>query len=404
MIIFGVAALIFVVLAVAIVLRPLLRSGAAAGIDRAKVNRDIYRDQFDELDNDVRAGVLDPERAKQAKLELERRVLEEVSAPAAPAGTAKVGRKLGLPVAIAALLPVMAIALYLHLGNLQGLTAVPHPASNVSSITAGQFEEMTAKLAARMEANPGDPVGWTTLGRAYRAMERNEEAVKAFARAAALKSDDAGLLADYAEALAISRGRKLQGEPTRLLDRALQLDPNNAKVLAMSGSAAFERKDYKAAVRYWETLLAQPDVDGDLAGALQSGVAEARALAEGGKVAAVPAGGGRVTGIVSLDDSLKAQAGAEDSVFVFVRAAQGPRMPLAIAKVKVKDLPYHFELDDSMAMMPEMRISDFPRILVGARVSKSGSATPANGDLEGASSIVKPGATGVKVSINQVVR
>lgn len=394
-------ALVFLVVAVAIVLRPLLKSGTAAGVDREKMNRDVLRDQFEDIENDVRAGVLDPVQATQARQELERRVLEEVTGKTEPASGKS--RTWGLPATIAVTLPVAAIALYLHLGNLQGLGVLPHAASNLSSISPGQFEEMTAKLAARLQEKPDDVVGWTMLGRAYRATERHEEAAKAFARASALKPDDAELLADQAESLAISRGRDLAGEPSKLLDRALKLDPDSAKALALAGSGAFERKDYKAAIRHWERLLKQPDIGGDLAQALQTGIGEARALAAGRK-ASVPPAADRISGVVSLNDALKNKAGPEDAVFVFARAAQGPRMPLAIAKIKVKDLPYHFELDDSMAMMPELKISGFTEIVVGARVSKSGSATPSSGDLEGMGPVVKPGSSGVKVSISQVVK
>ena len=401
MTVFFVVALVFAAVAVAIVLRPLLKSNAPAGIDREKMNRDVLRDQFEDIESDVRAGLLDPAQAVQARQELERRILEEVTGRTeAPVKSA---RTWGLPAIIAVSLPFAAIALYLHLGNLQGLSALPHAASNLSSINPEQFEQMTAKLAARLQEKPDDVVGWTMLGRAYRATDRHEDAAKAFARASALTPDDAELLADQAESLAISRGRKLAGEPTKLLDRALKLDPDSAKVLALAGSAAMERKDYKAAIRHWERLLRQPDIGSDLAQALQTGTMEAKALAEGRKPS-VPPATGRVSGVVSLSAALKEQAGPEDAVFVFARAAQGPRMPLAIARVKVKDLPYHFELDDSMAMMPELKISGFAQIVVGARVSKSGSATPSSGDLEGIGPVVKPGASGVKVSISQTVK
>lgn len=401
MTVFFVVALAFAAVAVAIVLRPLLKANVLAGVDRKKVNRDVLRDQLEDLENDVRAGVIDPQQAVQARQELERRVLEEVTGGTeSPIGNPRTWK---LPVAIAVALPAAAIALYLHLGSLQGLNAVPHAARDLSSISSEQFGEMTAKLAARLQEKPDDVVGWTMLGRAYRATERHEEAAKAFARASALKPDDAELLADQAEALAIARGRNLAGEPTRLLDRALERDPDSAKALALAGSAAFERKDYRAAIRHWERLLKQPDVGGELAQALQTGIVEAKALAEGRKPS-VPPVAGRVSGVVSLSDALKEKTGPEDAVFVFARAAQGPRMPLAIAKVRVKDLPYHFELDDSMAMMPELKISSFAEIVVGARVSKSGSATPSGGDLEGIGPVVKPGTSGVNVTISQVVK
>jgi len=399
---FLIAAAGFIVVAVVLLLRPLLAPGNAAGIDRKKMNRDVLRDQFADIEDDVRAGILDADQAEQARRDIERRVLEE-TAGAIQAPAAKV-RSWGLPATIAVALPVIAISLYLHLGNLQGLNALPHAADNLSSITPEQFADMTAKLAARLQEKPDDVVGWTMLGRAYRATGRHEEAAKAFARASALKPDDAELLADQAEALAIAGGRKLAGEPTRLLDRALKLDPDNSKALALAGSAALERKDYKSAVRHWEKLSKQPDIGAELAQALQAGINEARKLAGTPVQPSAPQGAGRVRGVVTLSESLKGKAGPGDSVFVFARAAQGPRMPLAIARVQVRDLPYHFELDDSMAMMPELKISGFAQIVVGARVSKTGSATPSSGDLEGLGPVVKPGADGVKVSINQVVK
>ena len=302
-------------------------------------------------------------------------------------------------------IPLTAILLYLYLGNLQGLVAPRHPAADLSSITADQFQDMTAKLAARMQQNPGDAEGWKMLGRAYRAMERFGEANDAYKKAVELRPQEADLQADYAESLALAAGRSLAGEPTRLLDRAVKLDPRNTKVLTLSGSAAFERKDYKAAIGYWETVIKQPGINTELAQALQKGVAESKARLTGKPVAVavVPAGKERVTGIVNLDDSLKGRVSPDDTVFVFARAATGPRMPLAIVKIKVADLPYKFSFDDSMAMMPEMKLSQFAEVVIGARVSRSGGATPSAGDLEGISDKIKPGRTGVRVTIDRAV-
>jgi len=399
---FVVAAAVLLLLAVAIVLRPLLKSGTRTGVEREKANFEIYRDQFTELENDLKSGVLGAEQFDQAKADLQRRVLEEAARPAEGVSGARRGR--GAPIVVGVLVPVAAVLLYLQLGTLEGLDVTPHAAGDMSSITAGHFQEMTGKLAARMRENPNDAEGWMMLGRAYRAMERFDEATDALSKAVALDPGNADLLADLAEALALRNGRTLAGEPTKLLERALKLDPDNDKILALSGSAAFERKDYKAAIRHWEALLKRPGVSGELARALSAGIAEARALSTGTKSVAAQSAPGRVSGTVTLDESLRARVAPEDTVFVYARAAQGPRMPLAIVKVQVKDLPYNFLLDDSMAMMAEMKLSAFNEVIVGAQVSKSGSAKPAAGDLEGASATVTPGANGVAVAINQVVR
>lgn len=399
---FIVSAAVLLLLGVAIVLRPLLRGGTGTGVARDKANFEIYRDQFAELENDLKCGVLGAEQFDQAKADLERRVLEEAARPAQGATGARYGR--AAPIAVGVLIPVAAVLLYLQFGSLEGLSVTPRSAQDVSSLNSDQFLQMTDKLAARMQEKPNDAEGWMMLGRAYRALERFQEAADALRKAVALDPGNADLLADLAEALALMNGRTLAGEPSRLLERALKLDPDNEKVLALSGSAAFERKAYNAAIRHWEALLKRPGVSGELAQALSAGIAEARALSTGKNAVAAKPAPGRVSGTVTLDAALRARAAPEDTVFVYARAAQGPRMPLAIVKVQVKDLPYNFSLDDSMAMMPEMKLSAFDEVIVGARVSKSGSAKPAAGDLEGASTTVTPGADGVAVAINQVVR
>jgi cytochrome c-type biogenesis protein CcmH len=401
MIAFAGAALFLLIAAMAIVLWPLLKRSNAPLVARDGSNLDVHRDQLSELEKDLEAGTLGADRYQQARDELERRVLEEAAAPDEPPPLAGPGK--AVPVVIGVFIPLTAILLYLYLGNLQGLVAPRHPATDLSSITADQFQDMTAKLAARMQQHPGDAEGWKMLGRAHRAMERFGEANDAYKKAVALSPQDADLLADYAESLALAAGRSLAGEPTRLLDRAVKLDPQNTKVLALSGSAAFERKDYKAAIRYWETIIKQPGIGSELAQALQKGVAESKARLTGKSMAAVPAGKERVTGIVNIDDALKGGVRPDDAVFVFARAATGPRMPLAIVKIKVADLPYQFSFDDSMAMVPEMKLSQFADVVIGARVSKSGGATPSAGDLEGISARINPGRTGVRVTIDRAV-
>jgi cytochrome c-type biogenesis protein CcmH len=401
MIAFAGAAFFLLVAAVVIVLWPLLKRSSSPVVGRDLSNLDIHRDQFSELDKDLEAGTLGADRYEQAKNELERRVLEEAEAPADMPQSAIPGK--AVPIVIGVFIPLTAILLYLYLGNLEGLVALRHPAADLSSITADQFKDVTAKLAARMQQNPGDAEGWKLLGRTYRAMERFSEANDAYRKAVELTPQDADLLADYAESLALAAGRSLVGEPTRLLDRALKVDPRNTKALTLSGSAAFERQDYKTAIVYWETVIKQPGVGSELAQALQKGVDESRARLTGKPVAVVPAGKERVTGIVNLDDSLKSRVRPEDTVFVFARAATGPRMPLAIVKIKVADLPYKFSFDDSMAMMPERKLSQFADVVIGARVSKSASATPSAGDLEGISDKIKPGRTGVRVTIDRAV-
>ena len=168
-------------------------------------------------------------------------------------------------------MPLCAGLLYWHLGQPSGIGAPKHTAPDASNITQADFEAMTAKLAQRMAANPDDPVGWLMLGRAYKALERYPDAVQALQEANRRKPNEPEILVEYAEALALQHGRSLDGEPMRLLERALKIDPNNPKALTLAGAAAFEAKDYKRAIAYWERLLGQVPADSELAQALQDG-------------------------------------------------------------------------------------------------------------------------------------
>src|SRR3954463_1064824 len=398
MIAFAVTAFFLLITALLVVLWPLLRRSSSPILTPERSNLDIHRIHLAELQKDIEAGTLGPDRYQQAMNELERRVLEESGASAIAPRSIASGKT--VPLIVGLFIPSTAILLYLYLGNLQGIGAPRHPAADMSSITADQFQDMTAKLAARMQQNPNDAEGWKMLGRAYRAMERYTEANDAFKKAVALAPENADLLADYAESLALQAGRSLAGEPTQLLDRALKLEPGNAKVLTLSGSAAFERKDYRTAIRRWEAVLKQPGLEGELAQALQKGVEESKQRMSGKQIAAAAAGKERVTGVVRLDDALNGKVQPDDTVFVFARAALGPRMPLAIVRIKAADLPYKFSFDDSSAMTPDMKLSRFPDVVIGARVSKTGSATPSPGDLEGTSGQVKAGSGGICVLID----
>jgi cytochrome c-type biogenesis protein CcmH len=197
------------------------------------------------------------------------------------------------------------------------------------------------------------------------------------------------------------------GKPLELVTRALAIDADQWKALALAGTAAFERNDYAGAVAYWERLRKVLPPDSEMRQSVEASIAEAHALA-GTKPApetakaqrAFPA---RVAGKVSLARALAARAAPTDSVFIYARAVSGPPMPLAVLRKQVRDLPLDFTLDDSMAMAPNLRLSDFPEVVVGARVSRSGTATAQSGDLQGQSNPVKVGTTGIAVVIDSAI-
>ncbi len=403
---FIIVAAALVLVALLFVLRPLWRVPATPGTTLQSANLTVYRDQFAELERDLKLGTLDSQQYEVARAELQRRLLDEAGAGAGTEKTAVSRGSRGMAIVIAVTIPIVAGLLYWHLGQPQGIGAPKRAAPDASSITPEQFQAMTEKLAQRMAANPDDPNGWLMLGRAYKALQRYPDAIKALAEANRRQPGNAEILVEYAEALA-QASNSLSGEPTKLLEQALKVDPANAKALTLAGGAAFEAGNYQKAIALWERLRAQVPPDSELGQALATGIERARAMvASGGKPAAPPppaASGKPVRGEIALDPALKDRVRPDDTVFVFARAAQGPRMPLAVLRKQAKDLPLTFQLDDSMAMNPDLKLSAFPRIVVTARVSRAGSAMPQSGDLQGESKPVAPGADRVKVTIGSVV-
>jgi cytochrome c-type biogenesis protein CcmH len=296
---------------------------------------------------------------------------------------------------------------------------------------------MVQQLSARLQREPDNVEGWVILARTYYTMRKFPEAAAAYEKLTKLVPNEPDLLADYADALAMSQGRDLSGKPMELVEAALKADPNHWKALAMAGTAAFDRKDYKGAVAYWERLRDSQEPDSQIAKSIAASIDEARKLggmppavasaaaaqkgATAPAVAPKPENSKAVTpkaelakgapapavttvgGIVNLSDAMKAKAAPTDTVFIFARPAEGSRMPLALTQVKVSELPAKFTLDDTMAMSKDMKLSSVPMIVVGARVSKSGRPMPSSGDLEGLSKPVAVGAKDVAVTIDRVL-
>jgi cytochrome c-type biogenesis protein CcmH len=380
-------------LALVLLLRPLLFPRKAGEVRREAANVSIYKDQLRELDADLAAGKLAPADHARSRAELEARLLADVAAagPAAQTPAARPGgRRFAL--ALGAAVPLLALALYLAVGN----PAALGPREDPHAFDAQQLTALVERLAAKMRDNPDDAEGWRLLGRSYAALGRFPEALDAYAKAAARKPRDADLLADMADVLATTRKERLQGEPEKLVLRALEIDPQNLKALALAGTAAFDRKDFDAAARYWQRMLPLVDPGSDDARQIQASIAEARTL--GGAATSA------LKGQVRLSPKLAGKAAPDDVVFIFARAVEGPPMPLAVKRARVRDLPVEFALDDSMAMAPGMNLSAHARVVVGARVSKSGQPTPQAGDLQGFSAPVANDARGVSVTIDSVVR
>ncbi|MEP6637142.1 MAG: c-type cytochrome biogenesis protein CcmI [Acidobacteriota bacterium] len=283
-----------IAVALAFILQPLLeRSVAESNVKsgRKEANVAVYRDQLAELETDLTNGLVSTEQYEQDRDELERRLLEDVASPASassiahskPAGESRAG-----VIVLALSLPILATALYLQVGNPRERPTRPAAsqdeapmADNNSPVTQERIEGNVAALAKKLEQNPNDAQGWVMLARSYSSLEKYPEASSAYARATALKADDADLWADYAFALAMANGRKLQGQPIEIIGKALKLDPENAKALQLAGGAAFEAGDYKTAIAYWEKLMARTPPDSDVGAALSEKIKQAKSRLAG---------------------------------------------------------------------------------------------------------------------------
>lgn len=419
----GLIALALLVVLPSLLRRKSLQAGADAVANASRSNLQVLREQLAALDADHAAGVLDAEQYRLARIEVERRALEEEQVAEQPAVARRAGKT---ALAMGLLIPVFVLGLYALLGEPQSLDATVAAAPGQQDASLPELEAMVDRLAKRLESRTkpeeGDLQGWTMLANSYAVMQRYAEASRALGRARELAPDDPQLMVDHADMMAMVQGRSMKGEPQQLVMRALQLDPKNLKALAMAGSWAFEQRDFAAAVDYWGRAKELAPPGSDFANGLENSLQQARAAAaQGGQTAVAAASGaakapaqeppkapvqaaaGQISGEVRVSDALAKRVRPTDTLFVFARATQGPRMPLAIVRRQAGDLPFAFTLDDSSAMAPQFRLSGFEQVLVGARISSSGEATPRSGDLMGEISPVATGSSKLVLVIDKVI-
>lgn len=396
-------ALVLATLAALVV--PLLRTRArSARPEDEDAAAAVYRDQKRQIEADFAAGAISAGERDAAEAELVARLSAELDRAPAPAASAAGRAPWVAAIAIVAILPATALFAYLALGNPKAIEAgAASPRMSESEILS-----MVERLAQRMKDNPTDPEGWLLLGRSWSALERYRESADAYAEAAKRLPGNADVLADWADALAMAQGRKLAGRPTEIIGQALAADPSHPKSLALAASAAMERGDNRAAIGYWRALLAvippgTEDARGIEATIAQLGGAPSAAPAASAAPAPAAAAESRIAGRVEVAPSLASRVPKDATLFVYARASQGPRMPLAIVRRTARDLPLEFALDDSMAMAPGATLSNAAEVVVEARISTSGGATAASGDLAGQSGPVKPGTSGLRITIDRVV-
>lgn len=395
MIVFWLVAIGLVLLAYGLFWLSLSRSQNRA-TEAQNANLAVHQNRLAELEQELNVGKISRAQFDGLVVELEL----ELSDLPSPTQIDRSERFKGLAALVAALavLPMLALALYFNLGrpDLIGVKV----GQTEAKATSDPLDAVMQRLEQRLAQNPNDPEGWALLGRSYQALGQAEQAKTAYERALSLLPDNLDLKARYAEVLADLQG-SLAGQPQKLLEEILTADPNHPYALWLSGLAALHEGDRKLAQRYWQTLLEQLPKDSAAANQLREAMAKAGLTSDSSSRPTPPA---KVQVTVQLAPSLNPRVHPEDPVYIFARAAEGPPMPLAIVRKQVKDLPLTVTLDDSMAMLPQLKLSNFKRIVLGARVAKSGNAQGAPGDLEGWTNEVAVGEDSQKVLVIDQVR
>ncbi|GMR07468.1 MAG: hypothetical protein BMS9Abin26_0471 [Gammaproteobacteria bacterium] len=317
-------------------------------------------------------------------------------------------RKIGRPVeAASAYRRAIELGANLQATLEQVLTEEPAPVSAQQSMPT--LPEMVEKLVAHVKENPQDTRAWAILGKLYSVQNDMPNAVKAYQRASEMTTDNADLWADYADALASANDHQLSGKPLEMILRALSLNPKHPKALWLAGAEAHMRNDLKAAIKYWQRLLAVTDPNSDDVRIIRGNIEEAARLSGIPLADVLPelktASSIRsIRGMVRLDDKLRAGVPEDAIVFVYAKAKTGPQMPLAVVRKSVNELPFSFVLDDTMAMMPKMKLSSVDDVVISTHISRSGSAKRQPGDLQADAQLVAKGSDSLlRFTINKLV-
>lgn len=422
---FWILIVLLILVALAFLLPPLLRKVDSIEDDRREQNIAIAQLQLSELEIEFKEGRIEEISYKASKEELEQALYDDLESEEDRGQGRSMFSQKTTAIAVAVFVPLLAVMLYGYLGSPAALQASQTSQEGHAGLSAKQqkqldsIDKMVGSLEAKLKAEPNNLKGWVMLGRTYMVLKRYGDAVKAYETADKLQANNPEILLPMADALATVNKGDLTGRPEKLIKQALQVDPENMMALWLAGMAAEQRGANNEAIAHWKKLEAKLDpaspdrkevrdliakaggvLDPLPAAPATQGVPSVSASAEKQPVQSTNTQAITVT--VSLSAELKDKVKPEDTVFIYAKAVAGPPMPLAAARKQVKDLPLDIKLDDSMAMMPQLKLSGFKEVKVGARISLSGTPQAQAGDLFAEQSSVKAGDS-VALEISQVV-
>jgi len=418
MILFWIIAAAMLLAALALLLPTLLRPKQFVDRDLNQININIAKQRLKELEAEYQAGQHSDAQYQQIQKDLEQQLANDLEKGQAPETAKNIQSSKLVAIIIASTVPILAITMYITRGNIDDMdfsgpgAGADAPMNMISKNgTAPSIDEMIATLEEKLADKPNNPQGWFMLARSYMSLKQYDKSIPAWEKLLGLiGQEEPDVLVQYADALAMTQKGRLAGKPTEQILKALALDPNNTQGLWLAGMAMQEQKDDMGALNYWRRLEPNMDDDPESQVALRGLInhAERRLKIKETDFKSLPsiASANSTSAIrleIDLDPSLAAKVAVEDSLFIYAKALQGPPMPLAAARKKAIDLPLSITLDDSMAMMPQMKLSNFKQVKVGARISKSGNAIAQDGDFYAEVQPVTVGQKGViKLLIKQV--
>jgi len=377
---------VLILIAFLLILPPLWRKQTVQAADLDQRNILIAQHRLAELKENKLSGGLSQAQYDEQLADLEQALSDDLEIKSHVTSTQGQGRWVVYVLVLG--IPLLAGSLYLSLGNYQAISHSAEMAVDPDTLKLAEVNKMVAGLAEKMKANPDDAQGWIMLGRSYKFQQEYPKAVEAFANAYRLLGDQAEVMLLYADAIAYASDKNLAGKPTELVFKALALEPDNMNALWLGGMAKAQQGDPVTAIKLWKklTALLPPGSDAqkeinDLLAKIESESPQAVAQPDATQSANVSDVAIEVQ--VSLAPELQKSTSPGDTVFVYAQALSGPKMPLAIVRKQVSDLPLTVSLNDTMAMMPNMKLSNFTQVKLLARISKSGNAISQPGDLIG---------------------
>jgi cytochrome c-type biogenesis protein CcmH len=413
-ILFWVLLLLMLLVAVVILIYPLLRARTSDAIAYKDSNLGLYDDKLAELEADLGEGRIDHEQYQLARQEIDRELLQDIPTESRETASihyaSQVKRQPGLALMISVFLPMVALLVYMKLG-MHASTDMQHAQAQAQAQTqttqaqqpgkAGSLEDMTRSLAERLRQKGGSQEEWAMLGRAYKHLGQYMMSVKAFEKANKM-APNAQLMIEQTESMALANNQRFTPEAHALVMRALELEPDNLNVLWFAGVAEFQAGNYRESIDHLSRLTDEAKKDPEVERSLRLYIDKARnqLLAAGEDVPTTDeimgvstvssdaaAGGASLQVKVDIGPDVRSRFNPGDAVFVYAKAAAGPKMPLAAQRLTLAQLPATVKLDDSMAMMEGMNMSAFGSVVISARVTTTGSAIAKAGDYIGQSSV-----------------